>query len=199
VRHLLQYCPDLAVFWPASPIWTECDSWASAANCPYQLKLRALRKESWKEQEVLRSRLNGEKYRPKGEYKIAQAFRPGNPAQANRPERASECRAYSQRFGRPFRAISFCVRSPGLKAWAILFSPFGRRNRASFSRAKLLRRSPSLIRLCQCLESRNDVKQFFIDRRLPCLIENHAQPLEQLVDIPLRSLHCCQAAGVLAC
>jgi hypothetical protein len=30
-------------------------------------------------------------------------------------------------FGRPFRAILWGGRLPGLKPWAILFSPFGRR------------------------------------------------------------------------
>jgi hypothetical protein len=36
------------------------------------------------------------------------------------------CAAAGPRFGRPFRAMSLCVSFPGLKPWAVFFSPFGR-------------------------------------------------------------------------
>src|ERR1700740_427787 len=39
------------------------------------------------------------------------------------------------RFGRPFRAISRFVTFPGLKPWAILFSPFRRARRALVTNA----------------------------------------------------------------
>ena len=43
-------------------------------------------------------------------------------------------------FGRPFRAISLCVSFPGLKPWAVLFSPFGR--------PKMSKPAGSMVRSC---------------------------------------------------
>jgi len=72
--------------------------------------------------------------RPKGEKRTAQGFSPGNHTQIEiapkgRPgamRHSQKCDTSILPFGRPFRAILFPYAFPGLKAWAIVFSPFGR-------------------------------------------------------------------------
>jgi hypothetical protein len=113
----------------------------------------------------------GHFYRPKGENRTAQAFRPGNGSKENRPEGAAEQGISRQRRDMlflhltaqslssflivpadfitrrdrhrvafdegyllgmtsgsrpPFQGDSLCMWFPGLKAWAILYSPFER-------------------------------------------------------------------------
>jgi hypothetical protein len=71
---------------------------------------------------------------PEGRKENSPGLQPWEPhANRNRPERAAGAMRHSQRcdtsilpFGRPFRAILFPYAFPGLKAWAIVFSPFGR-------------------------------------------------------------------------